>query len=134
MAKASSPIRLEADLMAKAQMTAALHHRTPAEQIEYWAELGQAVQGMLDPQAILNVQTGLASIKVEPTLSGPIDADFVFEALDIDRASGQLAASVAQASIRYQASQTHPGYLEKREGDTVLVGRFLNGEFLPIDI
>lgn len=129
MAKASSPIRLEAELMAKAQVKAALHHRTTAEQIEYWAELGFAVQNMLDPESVLSVKTGLAAIRVEPVQSGPIDADAVFEALDIDRESGALAHQVSQAAVKYQASKHYPGYLEKHENGVVEVGRFLNGEF-----
>jgi ParD-like antitoxin of type II ParDE toxin-antitoxin system len=42
MAKAASPIRLQTELMQQAEPTAKRFHRSSAEQIEYWADLGSA--------------------------------------------------------------------------------------------
>lgn len=71
MAKATSPIRLQEDLMALAKLTASRFHRSTAEQIEYWAELGRSVASKLDPDVLLSISSGLATIKVEPVYSEP---------------------------------------------------------------
>ncbi|WP_269617933.1 TA system antitoxin ParD family protein [Zhongshania sp. BJYM1] len=49
MAKAASPIRLQQDLMQAAESTAKRFHRSTAEQIEYWAELGRSVSSSINP-------------------------------------------------------------------------------------
>ncbi len=49
MAKSASPIRLQEDLMKLAAVTGKRPHRSTAEQIEYWAEMGRNVSAMLNP-------------------------------------------------------------------------------------
>jgi hypothetical protein len=82
MAKAASPIRLQEELMQAAESTAKRFHRSTAEQIEYWADLGRSVSSTLDPDVLLSVLSGLTTIKTEPVISLPIDPDEVFEALE----------------------------------------------------
>ena len=41
MAKSPSPVRLQEELMQSATQAGARHHRSAAEQIEYWAEIAQ---------------------------------------------------------------------------------------------
>jgi len=53
MAKASSPIRIQSELMSNAAVLGKLHHRSAAEQIEYWASIGQKVESLLDPESLL---------------------------------------------------------------------------------
>ena len=55
MPKAVSPVRLQQELMQRATLTGARHQRSAAEQIEYWAALGQQVAGILDPDKLLDV-------------------------------------------------------------------------------
>ncbi|MCF6202823.1 MAG: ParD-like family protein [Methylococcaceae bacterium] len=62
MAKSASPIRLQADLMQAAEITAKRYHRSTAEQIEYWADLGRTVASTLDPDVLLSVAAGLTVI------------------------------------------------------------------------
>ena len=69
MPKAVSPVRLQQELMQRATLAGASHHRSAAEQIESWAALGQQVAGILDPDRLLDVMTGLAAIKVVPMAS-----------------------------------------------------------------
>ena len=109
MAKASSPIRLQNDLMQAAGLTAKRFHRSAAEQIEYWAELGRSVSSTLDPDVLLSVVSGLTKIKTEPVYSPAIDPSDVFDALERERKDGSLSSSVTQSAIRYQASTNHPG-------------------------
>ncbi len=130
MPKASTPVRLQADLMERAVEAGARHHRSAAQQIEYWAALGQQVAGLVDPDSLLAVQCGVARLKVEPIQGTPVSSQDVFAALDADRRSGSLATAVTTAAERYQASRQHPGLLERIGPDgSRAVGQFRDGRF-----
>lgn len=132
MAKADSPVRLQAELMAAARATGAHWHRSAAQQVEYWAELGRRVSDVLNPDALLAVKAGSLQVRVEPVDTPPVDTDAVFARLATRRASGELAQAVTTSTVRYQASATHPGQLEQLRPDgTVVIGQFANGEFRP---
>ncbi|PHS70328.1 MAG: hypothetical protein COB23_04225 [Methylophaga sp.] len=131
MAKSASPIRLQAELMQVAESTAKRFHRSTAEQIEYWADLGRSVSSTLDPDVLLSVISGLAILKAEPVFSAPIEPESVFETLENDRKSGLLQNSVTSAKIRYQASVKYPSYLEQIDlNGNVMTGQFENGQFI----
>ena len=66
MAKAASPIRLQKELMQAAESTAKRFHRSTAEQVEYWADLGRKISPTLDPDVLLSIKSGLTVIKTEP--------------------------------------------------------------------
>jgi len=130
MAKASSPIRLQNDLMQAAGLTAKRFHRSAAEQIEYWAELGRSVSSTLNPDVLLSIASGLTKIKTEPVYSSNINHSDVFDALERERQDGTLSNSVTQSASRYQASTKHPGYLEQINANgNITVGMFENGQF-----
>ncbi|MAD44380.1 MAG: hypothetical protein CMI02_20225 [Oceanospirillaceae bacterium] len=132
MAKASSPVRLESNLMTAAAVAGSTLHRSAAEQIEYWADLGRKVAKVVNPDVLLSVQAGLATLRVEHTVPSPVDPDDVFAALDRERDSGALSEAIAAGSVRYQASATHPGLLEACYPDgRIEVGQFINGQFVP---
>ena len=113
MPKSGSPVRLQQELMQRATLAGARQHRSAAEQIEYWAALGQQVAGVLDPDKLLDVLTGLAALKVVPIATAAVDTEQAFAALEQQRRSGQLSRSVSGASLRYQASRERPGWLEE---------------------
>ncbi|MCK4840623.1 MAG: hypothetical protein KAT04_01930 [Methylococcales bacterium] len=134
MAKAASPIRLQADLMQAAELTAKRFHRSTAEQVEYWADLGRTVSSTLDPDILLSIASGLTAIKTEPVICVPIDPNKVFNALEEDRKKGRLADTVTSSAVKYQASKTHPGYLEKiQQNGAITIGQFNNGEFTALN-
>jgi len=134
MAKAASPIRLQDELMQAAALTAERFHRSTAEQIEYWAEMGRNVDHMLNPDDLLAISTGLAKITVEPVTSEPVDAIKIFQSLEDDRASGMLLQTVTGSVFKYQASFAHLGYLEQICPDgRIQTGKFQGGEFIAID-
>jgi hypothetical protein len=134
MAKAASPIRLQDDLMQAAIVAGVRWHRSTADQVEYWAALGRQIAHFVDPDTLLEVAAGLAHLKVEPTISQPIDPDAVFAAVEADRHSGELSTKVTSATIRFQASVTHPGYLVQiDENGAYTVGSFHNGIFTPLE-
>lgn len=133
MAKASSPVRLQADLMAAANATGKLMHRSAAEQIEFWASVGRRVTSQLSQDNLIALSSGLANIKVEPVNSGTVDPEAVFAALDNDRITGTLTNELLQIGTRYQVSRCHPGYLEQiDENGHVTVGQFSHGKFMPL--
>ncbi len=134
MAKAVSPVRLQENLMQTAKLTGERFHRSTAEQIEYWADIGRKVSTVLDPDTLLSVTTGLAKVKVEPIYGKAVDPDEVFNLLEAQREQGALTQTVTSSAIKYQSSLIQPGYLEQidQEGN-VLVGQFKNGEFVSIE-
>jgi hypothetical protein len=130
MAKAASPIRLQENLMRAAESTAKRFHRSTAEQIEYWADLGKTVASSLDPDILLSVSAGLSILKAEPVFSAPIDPDAVFQSLENEREEGVLQSTISTNSVKYQASTQHLGYLEQIDlNGTITIGRFDNGQF-----
>jgi len=134
MAKAASPIRLQEDLMQAAESTAKRFHRSTAEQIEYWADLGKTVTSILDPDILLSVSAGLTTLKTEPVFSAPIDPDAVFQSLENERKEGILQNTISANSVKYQASMQHLGYLEQIDPNgTVTVGWFENGQFTSLN-
>ncbi len=134
MAKAQSPVRLQENLMQAAKLTGERFHRSTAEQIEYWADIGRKVSSVLDPDTLLSITTGLAQVKVEPTYGKPINPDDVFNLLEAQRQGGALTQAVTSSTIQYQSSLTQSGYLEQiDQNGNVLVGQFKNGEFVSVD-
>ena len=135
MPKAVSPVRLQQELMQRATLAGARHHRSAAEQIEYWAALGQQVAGILDPDKLLDVMTGLAGLKVVPIATAPVDPELAFAALEQQRRCGQLSQSASGASLRYQASTAEPGLLEEINPNGMRrLGHFRDGVFEPLEI
>jgi len=134
MAKALSPVRLQEDLMQAAKLTGDRFHRSTAEQIEYWADIGRKVSKVLDPDTLISISTGLTQVKVEPIYGTPINPDDVFNLLEAQRQQGTLTQAVTSSVIKYQSSLVHPGYLERiDQKGNVSVGQFKNGEFVTVD-
>ncbi len=125
-------MRLEQTLVQAATAAGENYKRSAAGQIEYWAEIGRAVERVLDPESIIAVQSGLAKIKLELTSGEPVEPDAVFDNLESDRHQGSLSDSVTGSEITYQASHSRPGMLEQINPDGhVTIGQFRNGEFVP---
>jgi len=130
MAKAASPVRLESNLMNEAKVAGSVLHRSAAEQIEYWANIGRKVSKVIDPETLLALNAGLVKIAVTETPQVIADPEAVFASLDRDRDSGALSEAISAKDIRYQASTAQPGLLEQVHPDgQILVGQFVNGEF-----
>ena len=132
MPKAHSPIRLDEGLMKEAKLAAELETRTPAEQIEYWANIGRSVSKMMDREDIVRVVSGASQITLEQANDPYIDADEVFAQLETERSDGTLAHKVSLASTQYRASGKS-GLIEAVDANgDVRLGRFSNGEFVEV--
>ncbi|WP_292950521.1 MULTISPECIES: hypothetical protein [unclassified Neptuniibacter] len=132
MAKAHSPLRLDAGLVEQAKLSGKHLHRSTAEQIEYWADIGRSVSKVITPETLLQLYAGLVKLKVEPVVGPSVDPDSLFDSLEDDRATGSLQENITSSSLRYQASTQYLGMLEQISSDgTVTVGQFENGQFKP---
>ncbi len=117
--------------MQSATQAGARHHRSAAEQIEYWAALGRRVSRFVDPDSLLDVEAGLARLQVEPVVAPPVAPEAVFAAVERARQSGALPHLVTRAAIRYQASARQPGVLERITADgSRITGSFRDGVFI----
>lgn len=133
MAKAVSPIRLQKEFMSAAELTGKRFHRSTAEQIEYWAEMGRTVSALLDPDDLAAIAAGVAKLELVPIYGKPVDPASVFQTLEDERAAGSLAPRVTSSPVSYQASIEQPGCLEQidRKGQ-IRIGKFIDGEFVEI--
>ena len=127
----ASPLRLSAALVEAAEKEGAVQKRSAPKQIEFWAELGKAVDGVIDAADVVAVIQGLRKIKVEPVTSMAVDSRDVFDSLETIRESGGLSEKVTSAAVYYEASLSRPGLLDRvssRTGERQ-TGQFHKGVF-----
>jgi len=127
----ASPLRLSTALVEAAAKEGAVQKRSAPKQIEFWAELGKAVDGVIDYADVIAVIQGLRKIKVVPVTSPAVDPRNVFDSLETKRNSGVLAEEVTSAAVYYEASLSRPGLLDRvssRTGERQ-TGQFQKGEF-----
>lgn len=133
MGKASSPVRLDKDLMKAATLSSALQHRSAVEQVEYWADLGRKVSSMINPKDLISVQAGLSRITLEEIPTITPDPDDVFASLAISIELGNATKSIVSNTVRYQKSNSHPSLLEEVSPDgNIVVGEFKDGDFKQV--
>jgi hypothetical protein len=127
----ASPLRLTAALIEAAEKEGAVQKRSVPKQIEFWADLGRAVQSLIDPTDVVAVIQGIKKIKVEPVASISIPPRDVFDSVESSRKSGALAENVTSAAIYYETSLSRPGLLDRVNASTGerQTGRFHNGKF-----
>lgn len=128
----TSPMRLDSGLVAYAKREGSIKKRSAPKQIEYWAELGKAVEQVLDYNDIIAVIQGLKKIRVESVQSIAVDPADVFNDLEMRRSEEKLADKVTSAAIFYEASRKRPGLLDRVNSATGerQTGRFKDGEFI----
>lgn len=125
-------MRLDEDLVREAGHMARLQKRSVPRQIEYWAEIGKAVEKVLPPHTLMAIRQGLANIYVEMAPSTPVNSDDVWQEVEDSRQGNTLSTRVSEAPVNYQASPSAPGYLEQIQPDgTKIKGRFVDGRFVP---
>ena len=128
----STSVRLDDQLFHAAEIEAATHKRTPPKQIEYWADIGQAVSRFASSSDLLALMQGVAQINITTPESIPVVPSKVFDQLEQDRKQKVLNQKVSNAPFRYETSQTHPGQLDRIAADgSKQTGHFRNGEFVP---
>lgn len=127
----SKTMRLSAELAEAAEREGSLQKRSAPKQIEYWAELGKAVERVLSPNDVVAVVQGLKVLHIEPRQPVSLDSDEIFGELDALRESGELSELVTSAPYSYEASTSQPGLLERVDNKTGQrdIGQFRDGVF-----
>ena len=129
----SNPLRLNLELVQAAGVVAKRSKRTVPHQIEYWAELGRAVEQVVDPATLISIQEGFSKLVVEVAPSKPVSSSKVFAAVANLREKGGKPYGVDEAPLKYQSSQDKPGFLEEIHPDgSRIIGRFYSGQFHPL--
>ena len=130
----SKPLRLDEELVRAASAVGRLHRRSVPRQIEFWAEIGRAVEQRLPVEDLIALREGLARLVVDRGGSLPADPAAVLGDIEATRAAGTLADRVSEALVRYQSCPGRPGLLQRLAADgTREVGRFQDGEFHPVE-
>ena len=127
-------LRIDQGLANQAEREGRIQNRSKTKQIEYWAKLGKAVSSKLKIEDAFCVSQGIKTIRLEQTLSThaiPFDSDVIFNELENDRTKGDLANNVTSATVYFEASVEHPGYLDRVNSITKerKTGSFENGKF-----
>jgi hypothetical protein len=119
------PVKLSDQLILDARQTSKIARRSIAGQIEFWAQLGRAVESLLSgAQALALCQAGAA--QPLSTCLGSVDSPEGRK-----RVADYLES---QPFPHYEAAPDAPGLLVRIEADgTRTVGRFVNRKFVAID-
>jgi hypothetical protein len=129
----TTALRLSDDLVREAEIEALIHKRSSPKQIEYWAQIGKVVARSASSSELLALLQGFAIVEVNALPTEPLDPDDVFAFVERSRTEGVLSAAVSDASVRYEASRTQPGLLDKvSPGGVREAGHFKDGEFTPL--
>ena len=128
-----NPLRLNSTLLESARIEASVQKRSIPNQIEYWAELGRAVERVLEPADVYAVTQGVKKITLEPVFPEAVNPERVFASIEKNRKKGSLSKQVTSVQIYYESSSTRPGLIDRVDSVTGerKAGRFLNGTFVP---
>jgi len=118
------PVKLSDDLILDARLVAEVSERSIAGQIEYWAQLGRAIEFAVRPATALKLKRRQPVPLVSERLR------------DIDTPAGRARVEAFLASgpfPHFEAAPGRPGLLVKIDEDgTRTVGRFIKRTFTPV--
>lgn len=128
---ASRPIRLDAELIAAAEVQGKAAHRSAPGQIEFWAAIGRRLAPILSAKDLLAIGQGVARLTVETEPSPRVDPDLVFATVAQHRTQTFVGTAANPAPFQYESSQT-PGHIDRVDADgTRITGRMIDGQFVP---
>lgn len=121
----SQPVRLPDEIVHDARLVSETTERSIAEQIEYWAQLGRAIEPFLKDAQVLALHRAGADRPLSQCLESVDSPDGrrrVVEHLD------------CQPFPHYEPAPDQPGMLVRIEADgTRTIGRFINRQFRTAD-
>ena len=126
----SSPVRLPEAFYKRVNAAAKVNSRSVPKQIEHMVNIAESIVDQVSREVLLEVQSGLSRIVVEKIEAPRVDKNVLCGSLEDMRSSGALSEAATTADIKYQASPTHHGYLERINADGSRdVGMFKGGKF-----
>jgi hypothetical protein len=119
----SQPVKLSDSLVLDARLTAEVSQRSIAGQIEFWAGLGRAVEGLLRGREVLALRRSDA---VRPLSE-------CFESINSPEGRQRVVDYLnSQPFPHYEAAPERPGLLVRIDADgTRTLGRFVKRQFEP---
>jgi len=117
----SQPVKLSDELVLDARLTAEVAERSIAGQIEYWAQLGRALEPLLQGAQALALRRAGAVKPLSECL----------ESVDSPEGRRRVAEYLQNLPFpHYEPAPASPGMLVRIEADgTRTVGRFVNRQF-----
>ena len=121
----SQPVKLSNELVLEARLTAQLTDRSIAGQIEFWAQLGRAIDPLLDGSRVLALKQSGAECSLSEILASvdsPAGRKRVAEYLD------------SRPFPHYRPVAHHPGLVMRIAEDGLeTVGRFVDRQFQAVE-
>ena len=119
------PVKVSDELLLSARITGKILHRSIAGQIEFWAQLGQALEPLLRGDQVLALQQ---AGKAKPLSS-------LLESVDSEEGRRRVTEYLKSRPFpHYEPAPDRPGLLVRIEEDgTRTIGRFVSRRFTAVD-
>jgi hypothetical protein len=119
------PVKISDELLLDARLTAEISERSIAGQIEFWAQLGRAIEPLLDGARALALRRSGATLPLSRSLS------------TVDSTEGRRRVADyldARPFPHYEPSSHGPGVVVRVEQDGMrTLGRFVDREFRAVE-
>jgi len=120
----SQPVKLSDGLVLDARIRGEAMERSIAGQVEFWARLGKAIEGLLRGQQMMTLGREVSIDKIRERLEGA------------DTPEGRQRVKDYLASEPYPHYFAHPEekdlVIREDEDGRRVAGRFVNREFIPV--
>jgi hypothetical protein len=129
------PVKLSDALVSAARKTASDANRSIAGQVEHWATLGRAIEGMLTSADASSLKRSKGSLeKVIPDRAKRLAvANAIAHALDTSSHIGLAERVAASDRSKYGSDPAFPGLVVRVDPDgTRTPGRFVDRRFVPL--
>jgi hypothetical protein len=120
----SQPVKLSDELVLDARLTAEIAERSIAGQIEFWAQLGRAIEPLLEGSRALALRRAGNALSISECLS----------AVDSENGRQRVRDYLNSRPFpHYEAAPGKVGFLIRvSEDGTRTIGRFVGREFQPV--
>jgi len=120
----SQPVKISDELILDARLTAEISERSIAGQIEFWAQLGRAIEPLLEGSRAIALRRAGTTIPLSKSLAS----------VDTDEGRGRVAEYLNSRPFpHYEPAPGSAGLLVRVDQDgTRTLGRFVDREFQAV--